>query len=599
MIAVRLYKEEGTSSIKRLIEYLENPQGKEERVGEVSFSNVLCEGHEFILKEILNTQERNTRAKSDKTYHLMVSFREGERPSLEVLKELETKFAEALGYQDHQRSFVLHKDTDNLHFHMAINKIHPEKFTIHEPYYDQIALGKLCEKLEQEYHLQEDNHIPSNSKSQNAAARMEHAGGMESLLGWIQRNCGEELKEAKSWESLHNILNKHGLEIIEKGRGLIITNGTHAVKASSIDRNLSKYRLTEKLGKFKEHLDIKKPTTTYKVKPLDTTMSSKTLWEAFQKENEQTYNNKKEILGTARKEKYESIKATRKKQQKQKKIVYLFTRSQFLRKFFKHFFDKIAENEIANAKQKYQTLKEQTLTKTLRWNDWLKKEAQAGNKNALDYLQSRRTKSPQGNIFAGKTKKENNSTGINEDSISRKGTKIFSGGIRETKACVQIDNETTDIYKSLLIAKEKFNGKFSVNGTPAFEKQVLACAVKNKMEVTFINESMEIQRQKLLSKQNHLEAVQKYIDKRNILSETYSDIMKHDIFIATDEGIKIYAGIRKQDSYNMALIEEAQKIIVLPISHQTAQKMKSIKIGTEINLTKTGTITPKARIAKR
>jgi hypothetical protein len=47
----------------------------------------------------------------------------------------------------------VHHDTDNLHIHIAINKIHLSRYTIHDPYNDHKTLGQVCDPLEREYGL--------------------------------------------------------------------------------------------------------------------------------------------------------------------------------------------------------------------------------------------------------------------------------------------------------------------------------------------------------------------------------------------------------------------------------------------------------------
>ena len=85
------------------------------------------------MREIAATQGLNTRAKSDRTYHLLVSLRAGENPDAQTLRMIEERFCKELGYAEHQRISVVHHDTDNVHIHVAINKIHPTSLTLHDP----------------------------------------------------------------------------------------------------------------------------------------------------------------------------------------------------------------------------------------------------------------------------------------------------------------------------------------------------------------------------------------------------------------------------------------------------------------------------------
>ena len=97
------------------------------------------------MREIAATQGLNTRAKSDRTYHLLVSVRAGENPDAQTLRMIEERFCKELGYAEHQRISVVHYDTDNVHIHVAINKIHPTSLTLHDPIRDyKIKPGRNC-----------------------------------------------------------------------------------------------------------------------------------------------------------------------------------------------------------------------------------------------------------------------------------------------------------------------------------------------------------------------------------------------------------------------------------------------------------------------
>lgn len=107
--------EPSKSSCIRLINYLMNDQGNEARIQDFHVTNCEYDNPEWAALEMLTTQRQNTRAKGDKTYHLMISFPAGEHPSKELLRKIEERFCESLGYEGHQRVSVLHGDTENLH----------------------------------------------------------------------------------------------------------------------------------------------------------------------------------------------------------------------------------------------------------------------------------------------------------------------------------------------------------------------------------------------------------------------------------------------------------------------------------------------------
>ncbi len=210
------------SNFSALVQYLTNPQGKSERISQVTVANCFTEDLLAAVIEIQNTQEMNTRARSDKTCHLVLSFPQGERLSLESLNAIEARFCDALGFKDHQRVSVIHDDTDYLHVHIAINKIHPKRLTIHNPYYDYKIVARVCEQIEQEYGLTIVNHETVKDQASRIAQDIEARTGVESLLGWIKREVLGEIKQADDWQALHGILKGHGLELKERGNGFII-----------------------------------------------------------------------------------------------------------------------------------------------------------------------------------------------------------------------------------------------------------------------------------------------------------------------------------------------------------------------------------------
>ena len=63
------------SDFAGLVKYITDTQSKNERVGHIAVTN--CHSDRVEITEVLNTQAQNTRAVSDKTYHLIVSFRAG------------------------------------------------------------------------------------------------------------------------------------------------------------------------------------------------------------------------------------------------------------------------------------------------------------------------------------------------------------------------------------------------------------------------------------------------------------------------------------------------------------------------------------------
>ncbi|MFC5462591.1 relaxase/mobilization nuclease domain-containing protein [Massilia niabensis] len=133
------------SGFASLVRYLTDTQSKQERTGDIRMTNCIGDDVEMATLEVLNTQAMNTRSRADKTYHLILSFRDGEEPDASHLASIEERICDALGFSEHQRVSVVHHDTDNRHLHIAINKIHPTRFTIHEPFHAYQTLARACD----------------------------------------------------------------------------------------------------------------------------------------------------------------------------------------------------------------------------------------------------------------------------------------------------------------------------------------------------------------------------------------------------------------------------------------------------------------------
>ncbi|MCD2514646.1 relaxase/mobilization nuclease domain-containing protein [Acidovorax sp. D4N7] len=129
-----------------------------ERVASYRVTNCGTDDPAIATILISAKQAENRKSKADKTYHLVFSFPQGENPSLDVLHAIEDELCAAIGLADHQRISAIHKDTDHLHVHVAINKVHPTGLQNIEPYYDKKRLMQACDALEIKYALQRTFH---------------------------------------------------------------------------------------------------------------------------------------------------------------------------------------------------------------------------------------------------------------------------------------------------------------------------------------------------------------------------------------------------------------------------------------------------------
>jgi hypothetical protein len=245
----REHQEMDRDGPENLVDYMTTDQGKLQRVGAVTATNCRSTDPCWAAAEMTATQKRNKRAESDKTFHMIISFREGEKPSPEVLKAVEARLCEALGFGEHQRISAVHHDTDNVHVHVAINKIHPTRFTILEPFQSHKIMALTCQALEQEFGLEQDNHDFEKGRAVGRAADMTAHSGLGNLIDWIQAHCREDLEKANTWKEFKTVLAANDLRIKARANGFVFeTHDGIRCKASSVSRFLSKPALEKRLG---------------------------------------------------------------------------------------------------------------------------------------------------------------------------------------------------------------------------------------------------------------------------------------------------------------------------------------------------------------
>src|SRR6202047_1108643 len=272
------------SRFGKLVAYLPDPQGKKTRVGEVAITNCVSTDTTWAVREIAATQRLNARAKSDRTYHLLISLRAGENPDAKTLRVIEERFCKELGYAEHQRVSVIHHDTDNVHIHVAINKIHPKTLTLHDPVRDYKKRSKLCAILEHELGLAQDNHQRGQTQGNDVTSK----SGQESFQVWLQRHA-QGFIDATSWEEFHGIAEAHGVRLELRANGFVFTHRRSLVhvKASSISRHLGRPALEARLGNFiPAKYQQGKEAQGYEKRPRFGRVCTSRLWEEYQAQRE-------------------------------------------------------------------------------------------------------------------------------------------------------------------------------------------------------------------------------------------------------------------------------------------------------------------------
>lgn len=388
----------------RLADYIADAEGHSRQGGEKSLMHWCagCLGDDDYrngIAEAVDVQAMNTRTTKSKTYHLVVSFRPEDEAKLtpEIFSAIEERFAAALGYTDHQRHCGVHKNTANLHMHIAYNMIHPEKHIRHEPFRDYRTRDRVCRELEQEYGLVVDNgrnKDKQRSLGEKAALIEAHTGqqSFESYAKAHRDNILHILAAAPDWQTLHEELARYGMEIKPHGNGLVMAdrhNQRYTVRASSVSRELSLKRLEKKLGQYLPPQDLEKVTeqNRYQHTPLHRSPERGALYAEYQ----QSIEKRKSSLATVKEQENAALAAIREKWAAKRRELEKLNIAKKNRRNLLQLARKHEAEETARAKLSFQSPREAIRGEVpfSSWNGFLQYKAGQGNETALAVLRSK------------------------------------------------------------------------------------------------------------------------------------------------------------------------------------------------------------------
>ncbi|HAU0949077.1 TPA: TraI/MobA(P) family conjugative relaxase [Legionella pneumophila] len=495
------------SSFSGLVAYITNPQDKQERVGRIRISNCSSIDPAWAVQEVLATQAKNQRAKADKTYHLLISFAPGEYLSDERLHQIEERIISSIGFKEHQRISTVHHDTDNLHIHVAINKIHPKTLNMIEPYRAYKTFAQVATELEIEFGLKVTNHQSRKSHSENLADDMEHHSGIESFINWMKRHCTDAIEAADSWSEVHQVLASHGVIMKLRGNGFVFCD-KHGlmIKASSVSRQFSKQHLLSRLGAFIPTSLQDEPLSqnTYRYEPLHQSKAHATLYARYREERQ---NNKTLLSGqlkTLRLAKTKAITQAKKRASLKRAALKLMKMPVIQKKYLYSKISQTLLEEIDHIRTNYTKQRQRQIDglQNRTWADWLRHKAESGERDALTALRLRNRKNKgqytlsgsKGAVFHGSLK--------DMDSITKEGTVI----IKVDKAVIRTNGHEIAISKggsidtlkkALELAQQHYGNCIRVNGSALFKKIILHIVIQNNISITFADSDMEAQRVKL------------------------------------------------------------------------------------------------------
>lgn len=289
-------RNDGKSSFKSLQKYMEERDVIDPNTGEVigwekdSVSvQTNCLDRDTAWREMLAVADMNGRVK-DPVYHVTLNWQEGENPTDEQAFEAARKAMKAVGMEDHQYVAAVHRDTDNAHVHLMVNRVHPDTYKAVYPDRDYFKLDKCMREVELEQgwrhspgpyavHERDGKKVVDWSKESpevwrkeqrekkvkqpTKAKDMERHTGNESLHTYAQGQPKQDAKEALSkpgatWQDLHQSLARHGLELRpsnDKKNAFRVHSKADpeiCIKASSMAEELGGGKLVKRLGPWQE-----------------------------------------------------------------------------------------------------------------------------------------------------------------------------------------------------------------------------------------------------------------------------------------------------------------------------------------------------------
>ena len=257
---------EHPDNFNRLARYIAAAEEPGEKLHDFWIGNTAglekLEDLEYALLDIEAVRKMKPDAK-DKTYHFIVSLRPGEEEQLSggELREIAKRFVDELGFGEHQYVAGAHKNTDNFHLHVAVNRVHPETFKIKAPIRDFKTLARVSRELEKELGLSRDRGMTDEDwlpgKSGHKAQDFERHTWRQSFQSYVIENKPDiltALDKAKSWKQVHQTLEDGwAIALKPRGNGLVFTNldePKQSMKASALDRSCAKKALEAHLGPY-------------------------------------------------------------------------------------------------------------------------------------------------------------------------------------------------------------------------------------------------------------------------------------------------------------------------------------------------------------
>ena len=268
-------------NVRALADYIAGPKagGAGEKVEHRGALNLLNLDHEGQVQEMIDLAEMAKRSPQP-VQHWIMSWREGEQPTSAQADQAARMFLDEMGLAGHQALYGLHRDTENWHLHLAVNRVHPETEKLatvnngfdHEVAHRAIARIEHAQGWQREdrglFRVREDGRVerarPRDEQERKPSVRardFEERVGARSAERVAIEDGAPAIRAAGSWREMHEALAEKGMRLERKGSGAILWIGDQPVKASSAGRDCSMSALQKRLGEFQPARDAARVMT--------------------------------------------------------------------------------------------------------------------------------------------------------------------------------------------------------------------------------------------------------------------------------------------------------------------------------------------------
>lgn len=226
------------------------------------------------IAEMNAVAAKNKRVK-DPAYHFILSWPEHENPDDASIFAAARKCLTALKLDTHQYMIAIHSNTDNIHCHVAANRIHPETGKSQHIEFAKEKLHWAARQCEIDHHWTHDNGIfivqiandgsktiVRNQELQRKETQTPETQNQpviskqpkqpnaqtwtdtESLINWIRTEIAPDLKKQlpdfTQWNDLHQYLANHGIQLKDTGGGGMRITATDQNTGEMLDIAASK-----------------------------------------------------------------------------------------------------------------------------------------------------------------------------------------------------------------------------------------------------------------------------------------------------------------------------------------------------------------------